>query len=449
MSTTDSLVRFIIDTKFESLPKSTIDHAKLCIKDTLGCALYGTKTPWAKTVLAVLKGFGGKEEASVWGTDVRLPSHHAAFVNGVASNAFEIDDTHIKGGGVHPGSVILPAVIAMSEREKGISGRHLIEAVVVGYESLIRISAALGNEHATRGFYTSSTAGAIGAAAASSKILRLDKDKTKNALYLAANRAAGLYSASVAKRLNMGTASMNGVLSALLAKSGVTGIDDALEAEFGGFLNTFNPNYHVDEIRKGLGAKFELNNVGFKFYSCSRSNHTTLDALKSLIDKYDINSGEITKVYLRTTTLTKKYGVGFDVTSVPQALMSLPYCAAVMLVYRRAFVNEFTEEKIRNQRVRKMMERISVKVDKGYDELGPRYRWKVRAELRLSGGKIVSATVDHPRGSAENPAAKDELDAKFNSLTSEITQIKREDMRILVENLDKANVQELGNLLVR
>lgn len=448
---TKKLAEFATSLTFEDIPRHTVSQAKFCILDALGCGLFGSTMSWSRIVSDLLETWGGIEEATLWGRRLKRPAPAAALANGVAVNGFEMDDTHIEGGGAHPGGVVVPAVFATAEAIGGVSGKEALAAIVIGYEVLIRIATAVGSAHAVRGFYTPSTAGTFGAATAAGRLLGLDVERMTYAMHLAANRSAGLYSPSMVKRLNMGTASQNGIVSAFLSRGGITGIPDALEAKYGGFLATFADPQAAEGLASSLAAGFAIDDVGFKAYSCSRSNHSTLDAIRQLrTQSPDLEPELVEEVLVRCTTPTKVYGAGYEVKDVPAAIMSLPYCASVMLIYGDAFVDQFTEANVADPSVQQMMRRVDVQVDPALDAMGPQYRWIVDVEITLKDGRRLQSRVSHPRGTSENPMTSEEIVNKFEALARRVLTPERVGHIVSVtENLeDQGDLRTVAKMLI-
>src|SRR5205807_939375 len=114
----------------------------------------------------------------------------AAMLNGTLAHSLDFDDTHAAAS-LHASAPIVPAAFAAAEM-MGADGRNLIAAIVAGYETQIRLSLALDPaKHYDRGFHPTATCGAFGAAAAASRLMRLDAGKCTNAFGIVLSMAAG------------------------------------------------------------------------------------------------------------------------------------------------------------------------------------------------------------------------------------------------------------------
>src|SRR6202035_4918870 len=216
------------------IPTETIEAIKLSFIDGLGVCLQGSTLPWTQKVYALVRDEGGKPKASVWGTGHRTSLTNAVLVNSTAGHAFEMDDIH-KESIVHPNSLAVPVALALAEADRMLTGREIVTALAVGYEVGLRVGNAATTSLFLNGFHPQGTSGAFVAAATAGRLLRLDASPMQNALGIAGSMGAGLMAAqegAMVKRLHAGRAAQGGVLGALLAKKGFTGILDVIEAGY-------------------------------------------------------------------------------------------------------------------------------------------------------------------------------------------------------------------------
>src|SRR6202030_3476387 len=244
-----------------------------------------------------------------WGTGQRLSSPHAALVNGTQVQGFELDDVH-REGVLHVGAVTLPALIAVAESLAGLSGREFLTAAVAGYEVGPRVGKCMGQEHIGQGWHSGATLGVFSAAAGTARALCLSAPQTVHALGIAGTQAAGLMAAqygAMVKRMHAGRAAQSGLYGALLAEAGFTGIVDVFESEYGGVCTTFSRSHdrlRLAELTAGLGERFETFGVALKFYSCVGSNHTTLDAIRSIAARRPFRVDDVAKIVVHGSQAT-------------------------------------------------------------------------------------------------------------------------------------------------
>src|SRR5262249_24871073 len=130
---TAAIASFVAGFRYEMIPGDVLRRIKLLVLDALGCAIYGADLPLSRILRDALAEVDGSARASVWGPPARLSAPHAVLVNGALVLSFELDDVH-RVGVLHVGSVTLPPVFAILEREPSISGRDFLAAAVAGYE---------------------------------------------------------------------------------------------------------------------------------------------------------------------------------------------------------------------------------------------------------------------------------------------------------------------------
>lgn len=220
--------------KYEEIPQTTLDDVKILLMDYLGVAIRGTQTESGRIVIEYMKEKGGIEEASLIGTDVKLPAESAAFANAICSHSLEMDDID-RLAMFHFSPPIYSAALAVAEK-LDVSGKELLRALSAGVEIMERLSQAMNPALRNRGFHTTPTCGIFGAAIASAMMMGLDKEQLVSTMGLAGSMVAGMlefYGESMQKRFNPGPAAHNGILAAKLAARGFTGADTIFEGKRG------------------------------------------------------------------------------------------------------------------------------------------------------------------------------------------------------------------------
>src|SRR5580700_3202898 len=225
---TRKIAEFVSGLTYDQIPGEVRERIKLLMLDSLGCAIYGANLEWCRILRGTLEALDATRTTSIWGTDQKLSSVHAALLNGTQVQGFELDDVHRKAV-LHVGAVTLPALIAVAESHAQLSGRDLLTAAVAGYEIGPRVGLCMGQEHIGQGWHSGATVGIFSAAAGAARGLALDADKTVHALGIAGTQSSGLMAAqygAMVKRMHAGRAAQSGLYGALLAKDGFTGIVD-------------------------------------------------------------------------------------------------------------------------------------------------------------------------------------------------------------------------------
>jgi aconitate decarboxylase len=452
-SPTQTLAEYISGLSYTHIPEAVIAHVKLCLIDALGCALFGSTLPWGKIITSFAKEMGKGKGALIWGDGAEVPCTSAPLANGTLIHSFELDDLH-RVGVIHPGAEAIPAADALVRKAGKADGKRFLTAVVAGYEVGCRVGMTGGASQLRRGFHPSATSGTFAAGAAAAKMLQLDPVKTLHTLGIAGTQAAGLMAAqhaSMVKRMHPGRSAQAGVYGALLANKGFTGIEDILEASYGGFCSTFCDNPKLSHLTQDLGERFEALNVGCKPYPCCGSNHTSIDALKKILrDHPEVRAENVAKIRIRTTRATKLHvGWPYEPKSMTTAQMNLPFCVAVLLHDRDFFVDQVTERSIRSDAVLQTTKKIEVIEDPEFEALGDEGRHGVNLEVELQDGKNYSEKVLHAKGSDKHPMTREEVLQKFRLLASRVLSRNRvERLEDTLLNLDKlSNARKIGRLL--
>src|SRR5271156_3669160 len=331
---TRKIADFVSGLTYEQIPAEVRERIKLLILDSLGCAIYGADLEWCRILRRTLEALDSSRTTSIWGTDRKLSSPHAALLNGTQVQGFELDDVHRRGV-LHVGAVTLPALIAVAESHAKLSGRDLITAAVAGYEIGPRVGLCMGPEHIGQGWHSGATLGVFSAVSAVSRALGLSADTTVHALGIAGTQSSGLMAAqygAMVKRMHAGRAAQSGLYAALLAKDGFTGIVDVFEAPYGGFCTTFSRSpdrFDLTQLSAGLGERFETMGISLKFYSCVASNHTTLDALADIRKRHPFEPDDVDSIVVHASQVTVDHaGWPYKPGGLTGAQLNLAFCVA-------------------------------------------------------------------------------------------------------------------------
>jgi len=454
-STTRAVAEFAVGLRYEDLPEDIIANAKRCILDSLGCGLFGAPMPWTQSVARVVSSLGQSQKASAWGMKLRADPLGAAFVNGTAAQGFELDDCHDQSMS-HYGAGVVPAVLASAEGFGEFDGKQLILATVAGYELGTRIGNTVSPSAFHRGFHPCGLTSTFASAAAISKLLGLDVDQFVSALGLAGSQAAGLMASqfgAMAKRFHSGKAAQNGIIAALSAREGLTGVRNVLEAPYGGFCSTYAEKYDLSWATNGLGTEFEMRKNGFKQYSSLASSQTSVDALRKIIARDGVRGQDVAKVHIGTTEMVHVHcGWPYVPAETITAQMNLPYTAAVTLLEGNAFVDQYADDKLRDPKILDLANRVEVTVDPELDALGPHEMRAVRVTVTMKSGEEFKQEVIYRSGHWKNPIPDETLRAKFGDLAGRVLEKSAvETVEAIVSGLDKETLPapRLGEALQR
>src|SRR5712691_778816 len=419
---TRRLAEFVAQLGYEQIPSEVRERIKLLILDALGCGVYGARLQWCRILQDTFGDLDQTRTTSIWGTAERLSSTNAALVNGTQVQGFELDDVH-RVGVLHVGAVTLPALIAVAESHAELSGREFLTAAVAGYEVGPRVGKCMGQEHIGQGWHSGATLGVFSAAAGAARGLQLSAQETVHALGIAGTQACGLMAAqygAMVKRMHAGRASQSGLYGALLAEAGFTGITDVFESEYGGFCTTFSRShdrFKLAELTSGLGERFETMGIALKFYSCVGSNHTSLDAIRTIEARRPFKPEEIAKIVVHGSQATVDHvGWPYRPQSLTSAQMNLPFCIATLLAEGDVFVDQFSDAVVADPRRMALAAKVEVVHDPAITARGAKLRHMVRVEVHFTDGTRARETVEAPRGSEQKFASEADVVEKFRKL---------------------------------
>lgn len=412
-------------TKYKDLPPTVIAETKRAVLDWLGSAMAGSFEPPARMMQAVVATLGVSEQAMVFGSG-RAAAANAALANGVSSHILELDDVH-KGSTLHPAAPIIPAALAVAEREHA-TGKSFLLAVALGYEGALRVGEAVNPTH-YKYWHPTGTAATFGAAIAAGSLLGLDSKKMLDALGTAGTQASGLWEfnadGAMSKHLHPGKAAFNGVLAADLAQRGFTGATQILEGERGFFRATAE-SFDDTRITDGLGTRWKINENCYKLYSCCGHTHSAIDVALDFRAAQGW-TGEQALAQLQALEI-ETYASGYAIVKnmnpqTPyQAKFSLAYCVAAALLEGWVGLEQFTPDRFgadaeKNRNIKELLTRIHVSVA---PDLTDRYpaEWGTRICFTLKEGKRERLSAAFPRGNPENPVSTSSLEDKFRSLVA-------------------------------
>ena len=216
------------------------------------------------------------------------------------------------------------------------------------------------------------------------------------------------------KRLHAGRAAQSGLMAALLAQRGFTGISDIVEASYGGFLSSFARTPNAARLMDGLGTDWEAGKVVFKMYPNVTSIHAALDALRAVLIEEDVPAARIAEIRVGCGHMTFVHTAwDYRPVGATAAQMNIYYGLSVMAQRRNVSAGDYSDEMIADPDILAFIPRIKVAEDPEIEAKGPVFRHAARVAVRTTDGRSHSRDVWHRRGSPENPVSRREVEEKF------------------------------------
>ena len=407
------LARYVVESRFESIPAATRHHATRTFVNWLGCAIGGSHHEGMDIALAALAPMAGAAQASVLGRSERLDILHAALLNGISSHMFDFDDTHLKTV-IHPAGPVCSAILALAEH-RPVSGEDFVHALVLGVEVECRIGNSIYPNHYDTGWHITGTAGVMGAAAACGKLLGLNEQQMVWALGIAATQSSGLREmfGTMCKPFHPGNAAKNGLMSALLAEKNFTSSNRGIEAPRG-FAHVLSTKFDPAEIIDGLGKTFEIDLNTYKPFACGIVIHPIIDACVQLRNEHGLTGDEIESVLAKVHPLVLELTGKKTPQTGLEGKFSVYHSAAAGFIYGAAGEREYSDAVVRDAKVVALRDKVTAVVDATMHED------QTLVEVKLKDGRTLSKYVEAAIGSLKRPQTDADLEAKFRGLAEDV-----------------------------
>ena len=440
---TGQLARYMAEARHQILPPEIMQAARHRILDSLGAIVSGSRLKAGELALRYVRLQGGVPESSVLATEVKTSAVNAALANGMFGHADETDDFEPLTK-AHPGCAVVPAALAMAERE-GRSGEEFLRAVVLGYDLCCRFLMALGPE-LVRGGHRSAegTSSTMGCTAAAASLAGLDETGMRYALSYAAQQVSGIWSwvrdaEHVEKAFDFaGMGARNGVTAAIMVQAGFSGVWDVLEGEHN-VLEALSPSPQPSEMVKDLGRRFFVTETAIKPYPVGYPIQSALDAFFALYRQYDLTVENVEQITVR---LPEDGARIVDNRSMPD--VNCQHMIAMALVDGNVtFASARAYERMSDPAVLEVKQRVNLVADPALmDPHAPR---GANVEAVLKDGRTLNHFTRHAYGTKQNPMDGESVNAKARELLQPVLGPSRTEAVIeRVNELDDiANIQQL------
>ncbi len=355
------------------------------------------------------------------GSPLKAPARFAAFANGIGIHADDYDDTQLAvsedrvyGLLTHPTAPALPPSLALAEIHN-LSGREMLLAYNIGVEVECKIAEAIAPRHYEDGFHSTGTAGVFGSASAAAKLLHLDRERVLTTLGIAGSEAAGLREnfGTMTKPFHAGRSCESGIVAAEFSGLGWTATDVVLEAPRG-FFHAAGGGYDPNAIMGKLGKPWTFVNPGIsiKPFPSGSLSHPGMTETLALIKEHNIKADQVEMVEVGTNKNIPNALIHHKPTDNLQAKFSMEFCMAVLLLYGKAGLTEFTDEVVNRPAVREMIARVKFGIDPVAEAAGYNKMTTI-VKVHLKDGRVVAGQQDFAKGSPLIPMSYDEVAAKF------------------------------------
>jgi 2-methylcitrate dehydratase PrpD len=414
---TRRLAEFVAGLRVDAIPPAVRDRVVDLLIDAVASGLAGWHGDETAQIQALANAVGGPGDSPVIGGQP-LTAAGAALLNGYLITALTVCDVY-RPALCHVTPEVVPPAIAIAQRV-GASGAELLTALAAGLETTVRVG--LGTDYPVfraRGWHSPGVIGPFGGAAAAGSLLGLDAGGQRHALGLAGSQSAGTFAhwGTATIKFNQSRGALSGLLAALLAEQDFRASDEVLDHPDGGIFHAYAEGGRPDAVVEGLGERWELERISLRLWPLASSLQSVATALFALIEAHDVRPAAAEEVVVRLSgTVFDMHGtLPWDVRF--RALLSAPYATAVILHDRRCWVEQFSQERISDPALGAFA-RDRVRVVRDPELSGT----AATVEVRLAGGQVLREHREVPRGDADDPLTRAEIEAKFRSAAAGVLE---------------------------
>ncbi|GAA4349131.1 MmgE/PrpD family protein [Variovorax defluvii] len=417
MRITEGIAERVAATRIENLPKEAVDYSATLAMSALGAMVSGHRCTGGAEAIRYVRRQGGEPQATVLGAGLRTSVELAGFANGTFAHATEYEDDSF------PEAVssytLFPPIFALAEHLHS-PGSRVIEAFVAGYEAQARIGLAC-REARRIGYMVLSLAGSIGVAVAAAKLLGLDAKQTADAISIAASQGGGIgyQTGTAAHIVEMGFSARNGIAAAFMAKEGMNGQSDVLEAPRG-LMNmiTGGKVQAPEKILSEWGKPYRIFEVGIKSYPCCYHLQRMIESAQDLTRERRLGADDIAKVEVEVNAFFPTVVQHPEPRNEIEAQFSLPHAVALGVLEAHIGPASFSRERIEDERFRRFRPKVKtiVREEWGWTPTG----WDPRITYTLASGEVI---VREPKTAKGQPPALysfDECAPKYHGCVDDL-----------------------------
>jgi 2-methylcitrate dehydratase PrpD len=420
----DHLCRHIAECRFEQLPQGTRTIAKHAILDATGVMLAASGlSPEARPFIDIARSDNAAGAASILGLNYTTSAPMAAFANGALAHALDFEDA-FDAAPCHPNAAAVPAAIAIAQACGPINGCEFITAIAVGCDLVCRMGLSLRQPMEQNGWYPPPILGAFGATATAARLLGLDAKQTRDALSITLCQATMpgeiMHSrGTVIRAVREAFPAKAAVVSAFLARDGVSGFETPLEGKAGFYQLYADGRFDHNDLYHGLGKKFYIEQLSFKPWPACRGTHAYIEIALRLLHEHGFDWQQVESVTVSTCPIHRMLLEPDERKRAPQnvidAKFSIPFTVAVALVKGEVSLASFNPETLSNADVLSVARHIHAveRPDWGRDKAAAG-----ALTLNLRDGRIFGEEVEYALGHPQSPLSTEQLVHKFEQCSA-------------------------------
>ncbi|MCB2201821.1 MmgE/PrpD family protein [bacterium] len=423
------IAEFAVGLKYRDLPSEVVHEVKRYLYDSVGCAYGGYHTKDVNILRDIYMQMGGAGESTLIAFGDKMPAVNATLINSLMIRALDFNDIYWKEDPSHP-SDIIPAALSVAEKV-GASMEDVIVAVALAYEFEMRLCEFAVPGVRERKWHHATLTQFVSPMVAG-KILGLTVEQMVNAIGINGchNHTIGCPTAghlTMMKNTVDPMATQSGVFAALMAQRGYSGTTEVFEGKEG-FMDCFGEGWDISKLVGDLGSKFKILDCSMKAFPTEALTHTHISATLKVVTENNITYDQIDEVTV--TTIARACDILFDPHKYrpktrETADHSLPYCIAAALVDHQITTNSFSEEKLKDERIWQVIDKIKGEASEEFEKMFPA-KQPSKVVVKTTDGKSFEAYLEYPKGDPREPMTEADLDAKFNALSGKLLSDERQ-----------------------
>lgn len=437
----------------DDVPTEVLENTKLRILDVIGVMIASSRLELvAAARRAAADADGGQGNAFSLTDPLPTSAANAAFINGVMSAVLEFDDTHIQSN-IHPTGVVLSAVLQECERS-GLSGRSLVEAVLLGSELLCRLGMISPVRMHEVGFHPSSVYGVFGAVWGLAHLRRLPPEQIVHAIGTAASLSSGSIASfedgTSTKTLHIGFAASAAVRAVAIASQGISGPYPVFEGKFGWFKSYVQsgPEFRFPALTDALGERWEVLNIASKIYPCAYTMLPFIAAAIALRDTHGVKPEDVDIIHC--DIMPRSFATVCEPVEEKRrprtswhGRISLQHTVAEALVLGRMDKDSYAPASLKDPVINAIADKVVHRPD--MVAAADISRSRATVSIRLKDGRLLSHTIEDMPGTRSNPISREAYVEKFRAnIRSAISDEAGEALIEALLNLERA--EDIGSL---
>lgn len=442
------LASWVESRSYDDLSDEAIKVLKLRLLDSIGVGIGALEGQPVKDIRKMTEDLGGAPLVTLLGGGKSSPDY-ATFYNGAAIRYLDYNDSYLaKNETCHPSDNIAP-VLAATEYAGG-SGKDFLLGLGIAYQVQARLSDVApvrdhGFDHTVQGSY--------GAAAGAAAALKLDADKTANAIAIAGTgynslRVTRTGALSHWKGLAYPNTAMGAMHATLLASYGITGPEEVFEGNKG-FMDSIAGKFDIDWSKEDLNR---VTKAITKRYNAEIHSQSSIEGLLELKDAENIAADDIKEIRLYTFDVAfniiggGEEGGKKNIQFKEEADHSLPYMLAVAYLDGQVMPDQYEPARITSSDVQDLLQKVHVEPVQAYSDRFPA-EMACRIELETNDGQVFEIEKNDYHGFNTHPADWDVLMEKYKGLTSKIDADLADEIAATIKDIENVDISVLTDLL--